>query len=180
MCNSVEQVRPRISDRDLESGSDTDLLGPRIRSQPLAVSPLTYEKGQQRPQRRGITDPNDMDIGYFRHCASDCPSVGNSTWPSYPFPSQSRDSDKADLIPDPQGPEDSMCPKQNKYESTWEVLLEQVGMINSQPTAVEECQSVRCSRAGASGRYHVKEVFLGMRPIQKKVEPREGKSESKT
>lgn len=73
-----------------------------------------------------------------------------------------------------------MCPKQNEYESTWEVLLQQVGMINSQPTAVGECQSVRSFRAGASGRYHIKEVFLGMRPIQKKVEPREGKSESKT
>lgn len=67
-----------------------------------------------------------------------------------------------------------MCPKQNKYETTWEVLLEQMGMINSQSTAVEECQP------GASGRYHVKEAFLGMKPIQKKVEPTEGKSETKT
>lgn len=66
-----------------------------------------------------------------------------------------------------------MCPKQNKNESTWEVLLEQVGMINSQSTAVGECQP------GASGQYHVKEAFLGMKPIQKKMEPREGKSKSK-
>lgn len=65
------------------------------------------------------------------------------------------------LSPHPHGQEESMD-KLNKYESTWAVLLEQVGMINSHSTTVGECQP------GASGRYPVEEGFLGMRLIHKK------------
>lgn len=53
--------------------------------------------------------------------------IGGTTF----SPSQSMGPGEADLIPPPLSSRDSMCPKWNKYESTWEVLLEQVGMINS-------------------------------------------------
>lgn len=66
-----------------------------------------------------------------------------------------------------------MWPKLNKYESAWEILLEQVAMINSCSTAVEECQP------GASGRYCMEEAFLGMKLIWKKEEPRGRKRETK-
>lgn len=58
-----------------------------------------------------------------------------------------------------------MWPKMNKYESTWEVLLEPVRMTSPHSTAVGERQP------SASGRHHIEEAFLGMQPTQMKAEP---------
>lgn len=97
-------------------------------------------------------------------------SVGNSTWPLHrgtTLPSLLvHESRWGWPYPPTLEVQETVCgPRWTNMSLLGKSCWEQVQMINSDSTAVGECQP------RASGRYRTEEALLGMQPIQKKAEP---------